>query len=209
MTRLLLIRHGESEANRNCQFAGHIDPDLMDKGLVQAECTANFIAENFKVDAIYASDLKRAYKTAKVLGDKLGIEVIKTRGMREISGGEWEGIKWDDLIANYPVEYGIWMNDIGNSACPGGETMREFSERIMTELERIAKENDGKTVAIGTHATPIRVIQGIIERGDVSKISDVPWASNASVTVVEYDGEFKLIAASLDKHLGELITTLE
>lgn len=209
MTRILLVRHGESEANLARCFAGQIDPELTELGMEQARLTAKFILDNYKVDKVYASDLQRAYKTAKALGDMLGLEVIKTRGMREIDGGEWEGIKWDDLVANYPVEYGIWMNDIGNSSCPAGETMRDFSNRIMTELERIAKENDGKTVAIGTHATPIRVIQGIIERGDVSKISDVPWASNASVTVIEYDGEFKLIAASLDKHLGELITTLE
>ncbi len=209
MTRILLIRHGQSEANLARCFAGQIDPKLTELGMEQARLTAKFISDNYKVDKVYASDLQRAYKTAKTLGDMLGLEVIKTRGMREIDGGEWEGIKRNDLVANYPVEYGMWMNDIGNSSCPGGETMRDFSKRIMTELERIARENDGKTVVIGTHATPIRVVQGIIERGDVSKISDVPWASNASVTVIEYDGEFKLISASLDAHLGELITTIK
>ncbi len=65
MTKLILIRHGESVANRNHIFVGHTDVELEEKGVKQAELTAQYVYENFKVDKVYASDLKRAYETGK------------------------------------------------------------------------------------------------------------------------------------------------
>ena len=68
MTRLLFVRHGQSKANLDGVFAGQIDPALTELGCRQAECTAEFIAENYKVDAVYSSDLQRAYQTGLAVG---------------------------------------------------------------------------------------------------------------------------------------------
>ena len=73
----------------------------------------------------------------------------------------------------------------------------------MKTLTEIAKENDGKTIAIATHATPIRAAQTIIERGDIKYMKYVPWASNGSVTVFQYDGKWECISISEDSHLGD------
>lgn len=209
MTTLILIRHGESEANRQGIFAGQINPDLQDRGLKQAELTAKYIAENYKVDKIYSSDLIRAYKTAQSLGNILDMEIIKEPKLREIHGGKWEGMKFSELSGIYPKVYETWMNDIGNSACPEGENLRSMCVRIMDVLTEIARENDGKTVAIATHATPIRIIQTMIQKGTLNEMSAVPWVSNASVTVVEYsDNKWDIKLVSEDKHLAELITKL-
>lgn len=208
MTRILLVRHGQSEANLVRHFAGHFDPELTELGLRQAKLTAKFIFENYQVDKVYSSDLKRAYKTAKAVADLLKLEVIKSKALREIDGGKWENVSAYEVAEKFPNEYEIWSNDIGNSACPGGESARELSERVMKELYRIAEENPDSTVVVGTHATPIRLAQSVIELGDVVKAKDVQWASNASVTVFEYDGEFKVTAKSLDSHLGELVTKI-
>ncbi|MBE6596493.1 MAG: histidine phosphatase family protein [Ruminococcaceae bacterium] len=209
MTRFILIRHGESEANRNNIFAGHLNADLQNKGVRQAELTAKYIVDNYKVDRVYASDLIRAFKTGKCVADLLGIEVIPNKGLREIEAGVWDGLRFDELPYKYPKEFDIWINDIGNSYCPGGERVAQVAERFIGTLRDIASENDGKTVVIATHATPIRTLQTFIEYGDLAKMQIVPWVSNASVTVVEYeDGQWKCTLLSYDEHLGELRTVL-
>ena len=208
MTTLILIRHGESEANRQGIFAGHIDVDLQDKGLEQAKLTGKYIADNYKVDKIYASDLKRAYKTAMCLAEILDMEVIKDKNLREIHAGKWEGMKFDELIAVYPEEYNVWLNHIGQTKCDGGESVSQLAERIMGTLTKIARENKGKTVAIATHATPIRAAQSIIESGTTEEMENIPWVSNASVTVFEYDNNvWKTVMVSYDSHLAELKTS--
>lgn len=209
MTRLLLVRHGESEANFHNIFAGHIDPALRPRGIEQAELTAQFIAENYKVDKIYSSDLQRAYKTAECFAKQANLPITADENLREINAGAWEGVEFFSLPTNYPDEYAIWEEDVGNAYCPGGETVRELGERIMGELTKIAKENPDKTVAIFSHATPIRVAQSIVETGGLDRMQDIPWVSNASVTVIEYnDGKWNLVAVSEDRHLEDLKTVL-
>lgn len=209
MTRLILIRHGESQANRHDLFAGNYDAALEENGKVQARITAKYVADNYKVDKICSSDLRRAYSTAQALAEELGLDIEKCPRMREISAGDWEGMKFSDIAEKYPKEYKMWTEQIGIARCPNGESTRELGQRIMAELQRIAKENDGKTVAIATHATPIRVSQCLITHGSLEEMQNVPWVSNASVTVYIYkNGVWSIEAVSLDSHLEGCKTAL-
>ncbi len=209
MTTLLLIRHGESEANRHSRFAGQIDPDLLGRGQHQAELTARYIASNYNIDKIYSSDLKRAYKTAKALADLLVTNVITDKNLREIYAGKWEGERFDDLRNKYPEDFDVWLNDIGRARCTGGESVRELADRVFNALGSIARKNPGKTVAVALHATPIRAVQSLIQFGSLDKMQQIPWVSNASVTVAEYDsGTWTLGDISIDAHLAELKTSL-
>lgn len=209
MTTLILVRHGESEANRQDLFAGHFDADLQNRGMEQARKTAKFLSENFKIDKVYASDLKRAYKTGKCIAEQIGIEVIPNKNLREINAGEWEGKYYYGLEELYPKEWKTWIEDIGNAYCPGGESTKQLCERVMGEIEKIAKENEGKTVVLATHATPVRIVETMLRFGDLGNMKNVPWVSNASATVVSYEkGKWTLIKRSMDEHLGELKTVL-
>lgn len=209
MTTVILIRHGESEANREDIFAGHLNVDLMPKGVEQAQKTAQYIVENYTVDKIYASDLKRAYKTGKTLADKLGMEIIADKRFREIDAGEWDGIKFNELGDKYAEDFRIWHDDIANAKCTGGESVEDLRKRVFGAATEVAENNDGKTVVIATHATPIRVMQTYVQMGSLEKMNDIPWVSNASVSVFEYDnGKWTCKAVSMDKHLGDLVTAL-
>ena len=203
MTKLILIRHGESEANREHYFAGQYDAELMPRGREQAEMTAEYVFRKYSPEKIYASDLSRAYSTAEPISRLINAEIIKEPGLREIFAGRWQKMTFNDLEKEFPEEYGIWKTDIGNAKCPEGETVKELGERIMKTLEKIAKENPQKTIAIATHATPIRVAETIIEHGDIEYMKDVAWVSNGSVTVLEYDGDWKVLSVSEDEHLGD------
>ena len=209
MTRVLLIRHGETWANRRGEFAGFTDAVLTELGMEQAEKTAEFVLENYKVDKVYASDLQRAFNTAKAIADKLGIEVIPEKGMREIFGGLWEDVPYVTLVERYPEAYRTWLHDIGKSVCTEGESTVELGERVFGTVKRIASENEGKTVVIATHATPVRVTQTLIQYGDLENMQSVPWASNASVTeLICEDGVWSVVKASMDEHLGDMKTVL-
>ncbi len=83
MTRLLFIRHGQSVANKDKIFAGHYNVELSKLGKRQAQATAEFVVKNYNVDAVYASDLIRAYETGKAVADKLDLEVIPESRMTE------------------------------------------------------------------------------------------------------------------------------
>ena len=209
MTTLILVRHGESEANRQDLFAGHFDADLQNRGMEQARKTAKFLSENFKIDKVYASDLKRAYNTGKAVADLFGLEVIPDENLREIFAGEWEGLAFDYLLETYVEDYGRWKNDIGNARCTGGESVQELAKRILAEVEKIAKENDGKTVVIATHATPVRAMECAWRGMTFDEMKDIPWVTNASVTEADYEnGKFTLNFAGKDDHLLDLATAL-
>ena len=207
-TTIYLIRHGESQGNKYNLFLGHTDMDLTEIGHAQAENAAKFF-ENIHLDVIYSSDLLRAYHTAEHTARAKGLEIIKDSGVREIFAGEWEGTSFDELPVLYPEEYARWREDVGNAGCNGGESVAELMERIVTNVERIVKENEGKTIAIFTHATPIRVIKTAWDGLALDDMKNVPWASNASVTRAEYsDGKFKIVEYSIDEFQGELLTKL-
>lgn len=206
-TKLLLVRHGESEANSQGIFAGHTDVELVENGIRQAEKAAKYIAENYKVDKIYSSDLMRAYQTAECISRETNLVIVKEPELREIFAGDWEGNKIDKLIELFPEDFSVWNNDIGQAVCTNGESVKELGERIYDILSKIAKDNTGKTIVITTHATPIRVTQSLLSTGSLEKMSEIPFVSNASVTeIVWKKGEFELIKIGEDSYLNELRT---
>lgn len=209
MTKILLVRHGESDANLKDVFAGHYDADLTVRGLAQAEHTAAFIKGTYAVDAVYSSDLRRAYKTAKPIADAFGLPIIATEGMREIAAGEWEGVPFYGIKDTHPELFHTFLYDLGNAVCPQGESVVEMAERVVQTITCIATENEGKTVVIATHATPIRALQCCFSGQPLSYIQQIPWVSNASVTEIHYEnGCFTVEKVSQDAHLADMRTTL-
>ena len=209
MTTIILIRHGQSEANLHRVFAGHFDAPLSPLGHEQAKKTARAIADRFHIDKIYASDLLRAYDTGKHLADMLGMEIIPDKNFREIFAGEWEGMLFDDIVTTFPDDYAVWKNDIGNSRCTGGESARELGKRIFSRIKEIARENDGKTVVVATHAAAIRSLMTQCPEENFDRMKDIPFVTNASYSILSAEGDrFEFVEVSRDEHLSDLKTTL-
>lgn len=208
MTTMILVRHGESEANLGCYYAGHLDAALTEKGLLQAKCTAKYIKENYKVDKVYASDLRRAFVTGKTIADVFGLDVTVDSCLREIDAGEWDGVLFEELKEK-SADYRFYLKDIGNSKCTGGESVAELQQRISKVMNKIAAENDGKVVVVATHATPIRTMQCLWSGKSLDDMKNIPWVANASVTVASYDnGKWTLVAVGESAHLKDLLTKL-
>ena len=156
MTRIIIVRHGQSEANAKCAFAGHTDFELSTLGIKQANATAKYVVEKYSIDKIYTSDLSRAYGTALPISEMSGLPLITSSNLREIFAGKWEGEKFDTLVEKYSEDYSVWLKDIGNARPTDGESVKEMSERVRRAVIEIAEENDERTVVIVSHGTPIR-----------------------------------------------------
>lgn len=207
-TELILIRHGQSVGNLNHAFLGHTDLPLTELGHAQAERAAAYLATT-SPDAIYASDLSRAYQTAEHTASKLALPITKSRELREIYAGAWEAMRFDLICEEFDADFTVWLTDIG-AACPtGGEAVSALYERIYKELMRIAEENAGGRVLVFLHATPIRSIGARLLGYGLSGMKDLPWPTNASATRLVYeDGTFSLLEYSRDDYLGDTVTTL-
>ncbi len=208
MTKLYLIRHGESEANRLRRFAGNYDIDLTELGYAQAD-RIPLVFDSVQIDAIFASDLKRAYHTAVPLAHSRGLEIIKEPDFREIRAGKWEGALFDEILAQYSADYSVWKNDIGNAVCTDGESVAHLAERVQCAITRIAEDYKGKTVVIATHATPIRSLLSLWETGSLTSMKAFSWVPNASVTTVSYEnGRFSVDNIGYTGHLDGMLTKL-
>ena len=205
-TEFYLVRHGQSESNVLKVFAGHSNPDLSPLGYDQGKVTAGFFKEQgLRPDAIYSSDLKRAYNTAVSTAEVFSMPIVEDKGLREIFAGQWEQESFDVLIERFPDTYGVWKENIGCSHCDGGESALELQVRVVDTLTRIAKAHDGQKVFIFTHATPIRVLAAHGLNDAPEQFKDIPWATNASVTKVIYeDGVFRMEEYSRDDVMGQM-----
>ena len=210
MTRLIIVRHGESESNRKKTFTGQLDIALSDLGKKQAELVKKYL-KDYKIDKIYSSDLSRAYNTALPTAESKGIEIQTSKNLREIYAGEWEGKTFDDIEKEYPDTYSVWRSNIGIAVCNGGESVKELKERVEKEVGRIVAENEGKTVMIVSHGTPIRSLLCIWKGADVSDMQDIRWVPNASVSIAEYSDTSSLpeiVLYGYDEFLEGAITNL-
>lgn len=207
MTTLLLVRHGLSLANEQKFFAGQADVPLLPMGQLQARATGAFLREHYAAHKVYASDLVRAGETGQILAEILGCPLETDKGLREIYAGAWQEKTFDYLTEHYPEGYGVWRQDIGKAQCPQGESVAEMGLRVREALTRICRENPGKTLVIATHATPIRAMESWAKFLDFSRMGELPWVSNASVTELFYeDGVWQLGKVSQDAHLQDLRT---
>lgn len=208
-TKFIIIRHGQSLGNVQEIYLGHTDWDLSELGKKQAEDTAKALKDEH-IDAVYSSDLLRAYNTALASAKAHGLEVIKSENLREIFIGDWEGMRTKDLAIQYPKEYLVdWKEHFGTFTAPGGESIPHTAERIHNELLRIAEENVGKTVIIASHAAAIRALWGKISGIAPENLSTaLQFPSNASYSIAEYrDGKIYPVKYSVDDHI-ETVTKI-
>lgn len=207
ITKIIIVRHGQSIGNATKTVLGHTDLDLSELGYKQAEVTANAL-KNEKIDIIYSSDLKRAYNTALSHAKMRNMSVIPSEKLREVYIGDWEGIVIDEIIEKWgreAVEVD-WLGNFGTFTFPKGENLYDAGVRFYKEIYRIANENMGKTILIAAHAAVIRVFWALIS--DISRYEiceKVPFATNASYSICYFENDkITPFAYSIDEHLNEV-----
>ena len=142
MTTILLARHGETEWNRDGRFQGHADPPLNDLGRAQAEGLAVSLGEE-PLDAVYASDLRRAFVTAEIVGARLGLSVEQEAGLREIDVGSWQG------LTRAEIDGREW----------DGESHDDHRRRVLRALRQIGDKHPQGSVLVISHGGTMRRAQ--------------------------------------------------
>lgn len=157
LTKIYLIRHGETEWNKIGKLQGSSDIKLLPEGIQQAHLLAEH-APFHAVDAIYSSDLSRAVMTAEILAEKFGLPVIKEQGLRETSFGDWEGQFLSELAIENPGGFEYFFTKPDKVQPPNGETFLESQARIMNALDEIIADNEDKNIIVVSHGAAIRLI---------------------------------------------------
>ncbi len=209
--RILLIRHGQSEGNIKKVFCGKIDFPPTEKGKEQGAVACEYIYANYKVCAIYASELTRARQTVKRLSELTGIPVSIKPQFNELFGGKWENETVPYIAEHYPEDFKVWEENVGEARPTGGESFKELADRAFKGLRAVVEEcgeKDGVAV-VATHGGVIRTIQCLLSGLPLSEMKNIPWVNNSSITEIKYaDGKFVLGKIGYDEFLGEKRTAM-
>lgn len=181
--RVVFIRPGETEWNKQGIWQGHVMIPLNDHGRAQSERLAQFI-RNIGLDALYSSDLRRAMDTAKIIADKAELSVKYDGRLRERSIGDWQGLKQVNIVAWYPDEYDALCADPYNYVVPHGESRQQVYERVRVCFDEIVATG-GETVGIVSHTTAIKALLDALVPG--SDPFDMNFR-NMSVTTIQHVG---------------------
>lgn len=202
LSTLVLIRHGTTSWNQKKVYQGHNDIPLAPLGLKQAE----YLRQRFKnvpVKAFYASDLKRASETAKIIASIHQKEVITLPELKEINFGEWEGLSFTEISQRYNGILEQWIKNPGEVKIPGGESYNDVKERASDAIHKIASENEG-TVVIVSHGGVISAFFCAVFRLSLTAIWKLRL-DNASVTIFDYiDNNYILKLYNDTHHLEEI-----
>jgi 2,3-bisphosphoglycerate-dependent phosphoglycerate mutase len=147
-TRILAIRHGETAWNVDTRIQGQLDIPLNDTGRWQAHRLALAMAEE-GLDAIYSSDLLRAYETAQAVASGSGREIVTDTGLRERGFGEFEGLTFKEIEQRWPDQSERWRRRDPTFGPTGGEVLRDFYDRSVATVMRLAAAHAGQTIAAG------------------------------------------------------------
>ena len=156
-TRLLLLRHGQTELSVQRRYSGRGNPALTELGRRQAEAAARYLAERGGIAAVMSSPLQRAYDTAATAAKALGLDVTADDDLIETDFGAWEGLTFAEAAARDPELHRRWLRDTSTEP-PGGESFDDVMVRVCRARERIIDRYQGATVLVVSHVTPIKIL---------------------------------------------------
>jgi alpha-ribazole phosphatase len=186
MKRLLIVRHGETDFNVQSRWQGHTDIPLNANGLAQAERVAARM-KNETIDAIFSSDLKRAFATAEAINQHHKLTIQPDQRLREVKLGQFEGLTTDEIRTRFAEEYNLWHNSTEYPA-PGGESDMDFFQRVQSFFHFAQNGHPADSILLVTHGGTIRFLMCVILelplkrfahfRTDNTAISEFQWYNN-------------------------------
>lgn len=208
-TKLLLVRHGETDDNKSLIFQGQEGRGLNAQGREQAaRLAARLAGGRGRPAQLYASDLERARETAEILGRALGLAPRLDPELREVRLGAWQGLSQDEVAARFPEEWEAWRRGLDGRR-GGGESYAELGDRMDRALGRIAAAHAGETVAIVSHGAAIKMAVARVLGVAVAGLRAFRVPVNTGVTMLEREGDedarFRLVVWNDAAHLHDAV----
>jgi broad specificity phosphatase PhoE len=207
ITRVLLIRHGQSQGNAEGRFGGHTATPLSPRGHLQAEATARALVSE-TLSGIYSSDLRRAVETAEPLARLTGLQVNQTEAFRERSVGVMEGLTFEESAAQHPEQYGALLRRDFEHVLTGGESYRQMLDRASRHLDQAIEQHRGGRIAIFSHTGTICILalhlMGALDAPELRPV----WITTANCGITRFelraDGFVRVLAINDTRHLVNL-----
>jgi broad specificity phosphatase PhoE len=200
MTRIYLVRHGQTEWNRELRFRGRADIPLDENGRKQAGVLADALTDN-GISAIYTSPLKRSIETARPVAAVFDLKIITMQGFIDINYGEWEGLAYDEVRQRYADLYREWEERPDSVRFPHGESLEEVKRRSFSAFMEVVEKNSGGSILIIPH----RVINKVLLCGILGLSNDHFWnirQDTGCINEIEYsDSRFVLVSMNDTCHL--------
>jgi broad specificity phosphatase PhoE len=155
--RMLLLRHAETEWNRERRFQGWRDSPLSPTGREQAESAARLLADS-SLAAVWSSPLARARETAALIAAPHQLAVQETDAFKEMAFGEWEGLTRDEVLARFPDAHRAWAEAPHEATWPGAETLGAVRARALAGLDALRAAHQGQTICLVSHGITCRVL---------------------------------------------------
>lgn len=155
-TRVVLVRHAETEAAARGRCIGRTDVGLSHEGVARAEALALELSA-LSPTAVYASTSRRAVATAAPIARACGLDVRPVAELCEVDFGRLEGLSLEEVEARYPSVWREWMDRPATVRFPGGESLLELSARVERALSDIGARHPRETVIVASHGGPIRL----------------------------------------------------
>jgi broad specificity phosphatase PhoE len=191
LTTIVLIRHGETEWNREEIFRGRADVELNETGLQQAQLLAQYLADQ-KIDAIYSSPLKRALTTAEKITIYQDVKVNIASELIDFDYGEWQGLSHDAVRQRYDLLYKEWLKNPQLVKIPHGETLNDVRSRTLRLVDRINANHNG-TVALISHRVIGKVLICALLALDNSHFWNIRLDTCGITTFTREDERFVLV----------------
>jgi len=158
-TKVLLVRHGETEWSKDDRFTGVSDIPLTDIGREHAQALARRLSRfSSQITAVFSSPMKRSIETAQIIANQIDLSVQIVSELRELNYGAWEGLRREEILTQFFEEYTIWASDPAIHSPPQGETGQALIKRVLPSIERLITNYAGETIVIVAHKTVNRLL---------------------------------------------------
>jgi len=198
MTKVILVRHGQTLWNLEMKYQGHCDVALTEKGVAQAMLAAKRLAGE-DVCAVYASDLSRAFKTAECIAEEHKLPVIAIPELREINFGEWEGLTFEGINSQKAVSTSTLFTHPDEFVIPGGETFRAVKERATRALAKLIAKHPNQTIVVVSHGGTIRTVLCAVLNIHLNHLWNIKQ-DNTAINILEYYDERVMVSLVNDVH---------
>lgn len=205
-TEFIVVRHGQTIANKTGTLQGQTDTPLDETGIAQAQAVAEQL-KGEQIDVVLSSDLGRAMATAEeIVKFHDGLTVLPHQGLREWDLGALQGKTYAELNMEYPEVMAAFKTPVNGLIIPGGESFEAFQNRISATLEQIATDHPGKRILLVSHGGATQRMFSHVA-GNVRESNVTPLCANASISGFRKleNGAWQLTKWSETGHLAHIV----